>query len=395
MAYQRRTRRLRRAIEIGEVHSDRFRPPGAKRRKKEKPTPDAMKEANRRRREDGVRQRLEHYFDKNDLFATTTYREDERPTDMAAAKEDRKAVYQYLKKAYRKRGEELRWICTIERGSRGAWHMHWVINSIPDAHVLLEEAWNELGRHRGKVDARLIKGGGISRLAAYLTKAPHTEKRLSESDVSWSRNMPLPDPVVEEITKAGTWEDIRIPKGWYLDRDSYYEGINRFTGWPYRHYILLPLEDEMYKSHIYLTLENNNIRKTERAYGYVLSVEGRQATREGFGTAEGTMHAATLIGLTDALRRFTANSEIIIHAEDEWALKMLEKRLPHWAATEYRGKDGKQISCAAEWSDLWALTKQHKILIKPGQHEYTEWIRREILLRRKEEAKKAAALKKT
>ena len=74
---------------------------------------------------------------------------------------------------------------------------------------------------------------------------------------------------------------------------------------------------------------------------------------------------------------------------------MLEKRLPHWAATEYRGKDGKQISCAAEWSDLWALTKQHKILIEPGRHEYSEWIRREIEQRRKEEAKKAAALKKT
>lgn len=242
MAYTRKTYRFRNAIEREEYHSGRYGAPGEKRRKKENPTPEQMEKVNQRNREKMARRRLRKYFRKEDLFVTLTYAPEKRPADMEAAKEDFRRFVAKIKPSYRKLGTELRWIRNIERGTRNAWHIHLVVNRIPDADLTVASAWAH-----GTVDLRPCHTAGeFRKLAGYLTKTPKTESRLKESSYSSSRNMPLPEPEKREVTRWDTWEEgeVRVPKGFYLDKESYHEGINPVTGFRYREYTLLRVKEK-------------------------------------------------------------------------------------------------------------------------------------------------------
>ena len=62
--------------------------PEKKRIKRKKATPEEMERVNKRNKEKRCRQRMLTYFREGDLFATLTYKVEERPPDMASAKKD-------------------------------------------------------------------------------------------------------------------------------------------------------------------------------------------------------------------------------------------------------------------------------------------------------------------
>lgn len=234
MAYLRKTYTFPEAIEVEEYHRGRYGAPGMRRKKKTFATPEQIARRNQYNKMVRCRRKLRQHFRKNDLFVTLTYRREERPEDMKAAKKDFAEFIRKVRKKFRKAGAELKWICNIENGTKGAWHVHLVINRIQDIGIIIAEAWTH-----GIVDMRLIDGD-MAKLAPYITKEPCTEKRLKESSYSSSRNLPIPEPKVKEILRPKIWKgDIKIPRGYYLDRDSVCEGINPVTQHPYRLYTLL------------------------------------------------------------------------------------------------------------------------------------------------------------
>lgn len=205
-----------------------------RRKKKTFATPEQIARRNQYNKMVRCRRKLRQHFRKNDLFVTLTYRREERPEDMKAAKKDFAEFIRKVRKKVRKAGAELKWICNIENGTKGAWHVHLVINRIQDIGIIIAEAWTH-----GIVDMRLIDGD-MAKLAPYITKEPCTEKRLKESSYSSSRNLPIPEPKVKEILRPKIWKgDIKIPRGYYLDKDSVCEGINPVTQHPFRLYTLL------------------------------------------------------------------------------------------------------------------------------------------------------------
>lgn len=237
MAYTVVRHRFTNAVEVEEYHSGKYGAPGAKRVKKEKQTPEQMEAVNRRNREKLCRRKLRRWFLKTDLFLTLTYAVENRPPDMATAKEHFKDFYTEVRKQYRKRGYELRWIRNIEAGTKGAWHIHMVLNRIADTDLIVSDAWPY-----GTVDMVLCnKKGDFKEIAAYITKTPKTEKRLKEASYNTSRNLPLKEPEKKTVRRFPTWGEIRVPKGFYLDKESFHEGINSVTGFPYREYTLLRL----------------------------------------------------------------------------------------------------------------------------------------------------------
>ncbi len=235
MSYLRKTYRYRNETEIEEYHSGRYGAPGQERAKKAKPTPEQVERVNRRNREKLTRRRLRKYFMENDLWVTLTYAVPERPADMKTAQKHFGDFRSKVAKAYRKAGVALRWIRNIENGTRNAWHIHLVLPRIPDTDLVVADAWPH-----GTVDLRPCrKTGDFRKLAAYLTKTPATEPRLKEASWSSSRNMPLPEPEKKVVSRWETWGDVRVPKGFYLDKESYHEGINPVTGYKYREYTLV------------------------------------------------------------------------------------------------------------------------------------------------------------
>lgn len=234
--YKKKTWKLGAAVEVEEYHDARYGAPGMPRRKKSKPTPEQMARQNRWNREKKVRRQMRMYFHPEDYFSTLTYRVEKRPSDMKAASADLSDFIRIVRREYRKRGSELRWMANIEVGTRGAWHIHLVVNRIPDTDIILARAWAN-----GMVINKLLyERGSFADLAAYMTKTADTDKRLKESRFTSSRNMPLPDPEVKVYRRWETFtnRDIKAPKGWYLDKQSVREGINPVTGYPYRSYAL-------------------------------------------------------------------------------------------------------------------------------------------------------------
>lgn len=238
MSYTKVTTRTKRGNIIAEYHNAKYGAPGQARVKKKKPTPEQVEKQNQWNRERKVRIRLLEYFGEDDYFSTWTYRKEERPPDMETARQHFAAARKYIRKEYKKRGQELRWIRNIEVGTKGAWHIHVVINRIPDTDLILKAAW----QHGKIVNQLTYEKGGFRELAAYMVKTPKTDPRLKEADYSISRNMPLPEPERKVYRHWRTWKDIREPKGYYLDKNSVREGINPVTGYPYRTYVLLKLE---------------------------------------------------------------------------------------------------------------------------------------------------------
>lgn len=235
MSYCKKTVKAGSVIDVMEYHTARYGAPGQKREKKRKATPEQMAKANQRNKARKCWHQILENFRIGDYFISLTYREEERPPDMEAAKQDFSKFIRKLKREYRKRGHDLKWIRNIEVGSRGAWHVHLIANRIPEGMDLIMKLWPH-----GRVTASgMYSEGRFRKLADYITKGPVSEPRIRESNYSTSRNLITPVPQVKHYLRYRTWRTIRIPKGYYLDPESIEEGINPWTGYPYRNYVLV------------------------------------------------------------------------------------------------------------------------------------------------------------
>lgn len=242
MAYQRVIHRLKKGVEVEDYHSNRYGAPGEERQKKKKATPEQMARQNQYQKEKKARHKLMEHFEENDYFSLLTYRREARPPDMKTAKKQFSEFMKVVRREYRKRGVEVKWLRNIEVGTKNGWHVHLIINRIPDTDIILKMAW-EYGK---TVNQLLYEWGGFVKLAAYITKTPQTDSRLKETSYSASRNLPVPPPEKYTYLRWKTWnkEHLRIPKGHYLDKESFHEGRNRVTGHPYRRYIALKIPDK-------------------------------------------------------------------------------------------------------------------------------------------------------
>ena len=250
MAVKRKTTRLRGGdiLEIEEYHDGNYGAPGRGRQKKRKPTKEQMAYINQLNKARRCRLRLLEYMDTGDYFGTWTYRKSERPPDMRAALQDFGAAIRKVRTWYKKQGYELFWIRNIEQGTRGAWHIHFVMNRVPGAAEVIAGAWIRGGTYLAEIRNSEFYDGDLTRLAAYLTKSEktreekadgsHGKPRIREASYSHSRNMPLPEP---EVDKLRRWKrELKARKGYYIAR--IHEGINPATGYKYRRCTMVRLE---------------------------------------------------------------------------------------------------------------------------------------------------------
>ena len=100
----------------------------------------------------------------------------------------------------------------------------------------------------GRQDFKFLDDTGQYKdLAAYLIK--ETSKTYKENDgghkqrYSCSRNLIMPTPKTEIVKKAAKWlPDPKPIKGYYIDKDTVYNGVDPFTGREYQHYTMVKLD---------------------------------------------------------------------------------------------------------------------------------------------------------
>lgn len=233
--YKRRRWKYGNIIEIKESHTARCGAPGQPREKKTRPTPEAVKKQNQRRKEEQTSRIVKANFEEGDLVRTLTFRKENRPKDMEEAQAVFKSFYGRLRREYRKRYYDLYWIASIENTPRGSWHIHFVCNKIFGASDIIKELWDGNG---GVYDQTLkdLQGRDIGK---YMAKTPEStekgEHRVTEAKLTHSRNLTIPKPEEKTITGWRMTDLPRPPRGYYLVKDSLYEGVNA-DGYPYRGY---------------------------------------------------------------------------------------------------------------------------------------------------------------
>lgn len=234
-------------IDIEEYLDGRYGNPGISRGVKKKLTTMQMKIVNRQNKARRCRAYLLEYFRFGDVFITYTYRMKERPPDMEAALKDFQKTIRYIRREYKKRGYELFWIRNIEKGTRGAWHIHVVINKIPGTGDILLNSWSKGRIYQVAIKDSELYDEDFTNLANYLTKDETTREkkkdgalakpRIKEASYNHSRNMQIKKPHKDKLAR---WKkEVKPKKGYYIAR--MHEGINPYTKHKYRRYTMIRL----------------------------------------------------------------------------------------------------------------------------------------------------------
>lgn len=242
MSYMQKKYRYGNQIEVKQYHTARYGAPGQPRQKKTKPTPEAVRKQNQRRKEEQTARIIGANFVEGDYVRTLTFAPAQRPADMKEAQKIFKDFYQRLRREYRKRYFELFWIANIECTPRGAWHIHFICNAIFGGADIIKELW----QHGGVYDQliRDITRSGKD-LGSYMSKTPDStadgEHKVVEAKLTHSKNLIIPEAEEKLISGWKLKDAPRIPKGWYLIKESYFEGIN-LEGYKYRTFKLARLK---------------------------------------------------------------------------------------------------------------------------------------------------------
>ncbi len=227
-------------IEVENIFSGRYgkRTSPAERRT---PTPEEQERINEQQCIRKLRRKIHANFDEDDLFETLTYGRNRRPDPKGAAHELR-LLLNRLRGIWKRAGTDLRYIVVTEYKSKSI-HHHLIVNDLPDGTGAkkIAQSWSRNGHANTKY---LYEDGQYERLAEYLIK--ETSKTFRDPDnpsklrYSCSRN--LVTPVAKtRIMKRDDWpEEPRIPKGYYLDKDSLVNGVNKM-GYRYQYYRMVKI----------------------------------------------------------------------------------------------------------------------------------------------------------
>lgn len=203
-------------------------------------TPEAVKKYNEKMSYRELTRTINENFRPKDIHLVLTYRKGERP-DPEQAKKDRDKILRALRKYFKDRGQELKYIAVTAYGTRGAIHHHLIINTM-DARDL-REMWPHGGIHC----EYLYEGGEYSGLAWYFIKQARTSPQGKETirGRRWtgSKNLKRVKPSVREVS-AKTWREPPVPfPGYVIDPDSIEADCSPVTGIPYLFYRMIRIPE--------------------------------------------------------------------------------------------------------------------------------------------------------
>lgn len=256
--YIRYSYRFENSVEYEFHYAGKYGLPSEKRAKRCNKTKDAVIKYNQKVKENRVRRLIKANFRKWDYWITLKYPKGTRK-DIEDVKKDIRKFLDSLRRKYKRRNKELKFIYRIEIGAQGGIHCHMILPRIGDGDLIIQESWKE-----GRVYFEsLYEQGGYESLAHYIVKKPteEVEKQLSLFDLedrkqlikySTSRNLIRPHP---EKKKYMRWtmrkiidEGPKPSKGYYIDKSSIKAGISQWTGMSYLYYTEILVKEDKNES---------------------------------------------------------------------------------------------------------------------------------------------------
>lgn len=228
-------------MQIEKYYPGNYGAPGEKRGKKKKITPEDVKKQNERNRWRKVQRLILNNFSPGDWHLILKYRPGERPEDYLTAKAHRKKFLDRMRKIYKAAGIPFKWIAVTERGKKGqVLHHHLIIQDIRTEDIDTVRMVKKLWDCGNAFFSELYEDGEFEKLAEYIVKA-ETKEEGGWCTYSRSRNLIPPKKTVEDVPHK-RWRNPPVaPKGWYVVKDSVYNGENPVTGHPYQHYTIKKL----------------------------------------------------------------------------------------------------------------------------------------------------------
>ncbi len=229
----------RETIVAGNIISRRYygsptRVPGEKRRKRQNMTSEAVAAINRKNSERELMIKLNYNFKPGDIHAVLTYAGEVPDTE--EAKKELRNFLGRLRRYFRKKCKVLKWIAVTEYQNRRP-HHHLVLSHMDTAD--LADLWKAGHIHTTHLDS----SGDYRKLASYLIKETDKTFRapdaVSKQRFSCSRTVVAPPKKVEEVRASEMLRDPKSIKGYHVDQDSIYRGVNPVTGIQYLEYIMV------------------------------------------------------------------------------------------------------------------------------------------------------------
>ncbi len=242
MPYIMRTVKAGNTKEITKYYSARY---GRKHRRLENraETEEKQKRVNENNAEDKLRWLINSNFKKDDLFILLTYAGDApEPEEAARALA---AFLRKLRKEYRKRGKELKYIAVTEYEAKRI-HHHVIANDID--YKIISSLWTA-----GQARFETTYSDDFYKLAHYLVKETNrTYKDKQASSKRWNASKNLKKPEIEkEIVKADSWRKVPQDKdGYKVQVDSIVNSFD-YYGYPYQKYTMIKNTNEKSKNRLH------------------------------------------------------------------------------------------------------------------------------------------------
>ena len=228
-----------RVVEIRKTYSPRY---GKKipRGENSSLTPEAMEKVNEREAEAKLRRIFNANFKGGDFHAVFEYSAQYNPTPEEARKHLEKLLRD-MRALYKKRGTVLKYITTTERGQRGRrkLHHHLVVNYMDTRLISALWPWSRVKFFP------LDDSGQYAKLAEYLIKRTRVTYKNGDAGYKkrWNSSKNLKTPKVKTyVISAAKWR--KEPKAWsgyYIEKDSLFDGVSAVTGYPMQFYSMVKL----------------------------------------------------------------------------------------------------------------------------------------------------------
>lgn len=212
-----------------------------KRMKRGNPTSEQQAEINRKHSLRSLTWTMDANFTGEDMYVTYSFEEDKRPGDPQIFKRTVKQFLKQARKTYQKMGIALKYIWVGERGERGAEHIHMVQTGgvgIAELSKIWPHGWITV--------KPMDENGSYHRLASYFIKYSNktmkTEGRLQGKRYNPSQNLVHPEPDKDRVKRQKRFDPgaIKVPEGYYLDKETLQSGVQE-TGYEFLEYTLVLL----------------------------------------------------------------------------------------------------------------------------------------------------------